>query len=192
MQVWNVLHAARWKYRTQKKSPKKSPSEHHCTTLSGYIFATKARINNRKKNSLSSNMSSRCPHNVLNFSSLAAEIGLRVWGTPANSNGFRVLAALLHGSQLVGVSQTLRRWTEGTTYVQQGGHRIGHFADILVFLHLRGAIFAVNSCLVMETLRASSIITLTVNIICACGHSDVIDSGTLWVCVCMLTCHLHY
>jgi len=29
---------------------KKSPSTHHCTTLSGYIFATKARIDNRKKN----------------------------------------------------------------------------------------------------------------------------------------------
>jgi len=28
---------------------KKSPSGHHCTTLSGYIFATKACINNRKK-----------------------------------------------------------------------------------------------------------------------------------------------
>jgi len=34
MQVWNVLHAASWKYRTQK-----SPSRHHRTTLSGYIFA---------------------------------------------------------------------------------------------------------------------------------------------------------
>jgi len=40
---------------------------------------------------------------------LAAEIGLPVWGTPANFNDFRVLAALLHGSQVVGVSQTLRR-----------------------------------------------------------------------------------
>ena len=29
---------------------------------------------------------------------LAAEIGLPVWGTPANFNGFRDLAALLHGS----------------------------------------------------------------------------------------------
>jgi len=28
---------------------KKSPSAHHCTTLSGYIFATKARIDNWKK-----------------------------------------------------------------------------------------------------------------------------------------------
>jgi len=27
----------------------KSPSEHHRTNLSGYIFATKACINNRKK-----------------------------------------------------------------------------------------------------------------------------------------------
>jgi len=28
---------------------KKSPSGHHCTTLSGYIFATKACIDNQKK-----------------------------------------------------------------------------------------------------------------------------------------------
>ena len=48
MQVWNVLHAARWKYTTQKWC-KKSPSAHHHTTLSGYIFATKARMDNRKK-----------------------------------------------------------------------------------------------------------------------------------------------
>jgi len=32
--------------------PKKSPSGHHHTSLSGYIFATKARIDNRKKNLL--------------------------------------------------------------------------------------------------------------------------------------------
>jgi len=40
MQVWNLVHAARWKYRTQKWR-KKSPSRHHCTTLSGYIFAVR-------------------------------------------------------------------------------------------------------------------------------------------------------
>ena len=38
-----------------------------------------------------------------------AEIGPVVWGTPANFNVFRVLAALLHGTVVVGVSQTLRR-----------------------------------------------------------------------------------
>ena len=40
---------------------------------------------------------------------LAAEIVSLVWGTPANFNGFGVLAALLHGILVVGVSQTLRR-----------------------------------------------------------------------------------
>ena len=46
---------------------------------------------------------------MVNFGPLAAEIGPVVWGTPANFNGFRVLVALLHGTLVVGVSQTLRR-----------------------------------------------------------------------------------
>jgi len=46
---------------------------------------------------------------MVNFGPLAAEIGPVVWGTPANFNGFRVLAALLHGTQVLGVSQTLQR-----------------------------------------------------------------------------------
>ena len=50
-----------------------------------------------------------CPHNMVNFGPLAAEIVSLVWGTPANVHGFRVLAALLHGTLVVGVSQTLRR-----------------------------------------------------------------------------------
>jgi len=73
-----------------------------------YIFATKARIDNRK-NMLNSNISPTCPHDMVNFGPLAAEIVSLVWGTPANFNRFRVLAALLHGGQVVGVSQTLRR-----------------------------------------------------------------------------------
>ena len=75
---------------------------HHPTNLSGYIFATKARIDNRK-NLLSSNMSSTCPHNMANFGPLAAEIVSLVRGTPANFNGFRVCfvtaATSLNGSQ---------------------------------------------------------------------------------------------
>jgi len=57
--------------------------------LSAYIFATKARIDNRKKNFLSSNISSTRPHNTVNFGPLAADIGPVVWGgIPANFNGF--------------------------------------------------------------------------------------------------------
>jgi len=61
----------------------------HRTTLSGYIFATKTLIDNRKKNLVKqqylTHMSSQyggCPTTVS-------------WGIPANFNGFRVLASLL-------------------------------------------------------------------------------------------------
>jgi len=60
------------------------------------------------KKLLSSNISSRCPHNMVNFGPLAAEIGPVVWGTPPNFNGFCVLAPLLHGTPW-GISQTLPR-----------------------------------------------------------------------------------
>jgi len=38
---------------------------------------------------------------MVNFGPLAAEIGSVVWGNPSNFNGFRVLAALLHGNDVV-------------------------------------------------------------------------------------------
>jgi len=79
MHVWNLLHAARWKHRTQNRR-QKSPSAHHRTTLSGCI-------DNRKKNLLSSNMST-CPHNTVNIGPLAAEIDPVVWGTLQISKGF--------------------------------------------------------------------------------------------------------
>jgi len=59
---------------------------------------------------------------MVNFGLLTAEIHCRVWGTPANFNGFYVLVALLHGTLVVGVSQTLRRWTDGATCIRQGDH----------------------------------------------------------------------
>jgi len=94
-----------------KKSPKNphlAPS-HIFVELSGCIFATKACIDNRKKNLLNSNTSSTCRDNMVNFDPLVAEIGLPVWGTPANFNGFRVLAASLHFTPVLGISQTLLR-----------------------------------------------------------------------------------
>jgi len=60
------------------------------------------------KNLLNSNISPKCPYNMVNFGPLAAEIVSLVWGTPADFKGFRILAALLHGTPAVGVSQTLR------------------------------------------------------------------------------------
>ena len=45
---------------------------------------------------------------MVNFGLLAAEIVSGVWGTPVTFNGFRAFSALLHGTPVVGVSQTLR------------------------------------------------------------------------------------
>jgi len=52
-----------------------------------------------EKNLLSSSMSSTCPHNMVNFGLLAAEIDPVVWGLLQISTGFASwhLAALLHG-----------------------------------------------------------------------------------------------
>ena len=68
---------------------------------------------------------------MVNFGPLAAEIFSLVWGTPGNFNGFRVLAALLHGTLVVGVSQTAA-FNRGATYIRQGGHHVGHWPTFLV------------------------------------------------------------
>jgi len=108
MQVLNVLHAARWKCRTPKNRQELAiwaPS-HNFVGLP-YIFATKARIDNPKKL-----VKQHClPHMSSQYGELgplAAEICWRVWGTPAIFNRLRILAALLHGTLVVGISQTLR------------------------------------------------------------------------------------
>ena len=114
----------------EKTGRKKVAKNRHLGTIAQLCRAISLQLRHIStigKNLLSSNMSSTCLHNMVNFGPLAAEISLAVWGTPANFNGFRVLAALLHGSQVVNVSQTLRRWTEGATYVRQGDHHVGHW-----------------------------------------------------------------
>jgi len=69
-------------------------------TPSHKFVGTEACTDNRKKNLLNSNIfpSPTLPHNMVNFGPLTAEICSGVWITPANFNGFRVLAALLHGT----------------------------------------------------------------------------------------------
>jgi len=121
MHVWNVLHTARWKYRTEK-----SPSPYHHKFVGLYLRKWGTHRQS-EKNLLNSNTSSTCPNNIVNFGPLMAENGSGVWGTPANFNGFRVLGALLHGTLVVGVSQTLRHWTEGATYIRQDGHHVGYW-----------------------------------------------------------------
>ena len=60
-----------------------------------------------EKNLLNSNTSSTCSDNMVKIGPLTAEICWRVWGTPANFNGFRVLAALLQRRRSPNANQTL-------------------------------------------------------------------------------------
>ena len=118
---------------TGNAGPKNSTKYHHLDTIAQLCRAISSQLG---KNLLSSNISSTCPHSMVNFGLLAAEIDPVVWGTPANFNGFHVFAALLHGTPVLGVSQTLRRWTEGATYIRQGGHHAGHWPTFLVMVAL--------------------------------------------------------
>jgi len=93
-----------------------------------------------KKNLLSSNISSTCPHNMVNFGPLAAEISPVVWGNPANFSGFRVLSALLQWLRATEANQTARclavSWA-GTLHI--------HFWGFLPRCGiLRGAKFSVH------------------------------------------------
>jgi len=56
---------------------------------------------------LNSIISSTYPHNMVNVGPLTVETGWRVWGTPANFNGVRVLTSLLQRRRSTEVHQTL-------------------------------------------------------------------------------------
>jgi len=110
---------------TDNKGCKNLPSEHHCATLLGCIFTTKACINNWKKNLLNCNISSTCPLNMVmslnggqpNFArclaiSWASTLFIHFWGScplmkfcqVENSLCVQVLrcpivVVLLHGTQ---------------------------------------------------------------------------------------------
>jgi len=85
MHVWNVLHATRWKYRMQKL---------------------------RKNSTIGEELDKQ--HYLLHMSLQYAELwpinGWDLWaslGTPANFDGFRVLASLLHRRRSTDINQTL-------------------------------------------------------------------------------------
>ena len=109
---------------------KKSPKICHLSTITQLCRAISSQLRHVStigKNLLNSNISPTCPYNMVNFGPLAAEICWRVWGTPANFNGIRILAALLQGTLVVGISQTFLCWTEGATYIWLGSHHVGHW-----------------------------------------------------------------
>jgi len=101
---------------------------HRRTTLSGYIFATKALIDNRKK---------FVRQQYLPTCSRTSAPGWDRFGCLGHPSKFQRVSRLgfvtaRHSSS--GVSQTLRRWPEGATYIRQGGHHVGNWPTFLVIV----------------------------------------------------------
>ena len=57
-------------------------------------------------------------------------------GHPSKFQRVSRLGSVTARHLVVGVNQTLRRWTEGATYIRQGGHHVGHWPTFLVTLYL--------------------------------------------------------
>jgi len=95
----------------EMQNAKKSLKYRHLGTITQLCRAISSHLRHMstigKKNLLSSNISFTRPHNMVNSSLLAAESVSFVWGTPANFNGFRVLASLLQQRRSTEANQTL-------------------------------------------------------------------------------------
>ena len=127
MQVWNVLHAARCKCRTQKVAKNR-----HLGTIAQLCRAISSQLRHLStigkkpvKQQYVLQMSSHSQYGELRptrgwdrFSSL---------GHPCKFERVSRLGSVTARHLVVGVNQTLRRWTEGATYVRQGDHHVGHW-----------------------------------------------------------------
>jgi len=84
---------------------KKSPKIRHLGTIAQLCRAISSQL--RHVSTIGKQLVKQqylsCPYNMVNFGPPAAEISSLVWGTAANFNGFRLLAALLCGTLIVGI-----------------------------------------------------------------------------------------
>ena len=110
---------------------------------------------------LHNNIFSTCPHNMVNFGPLKAEIGLRVWGT---TNKFqRVLASLLHRRRSTEVNQTL--------------HHLWPSPGLVHYIHFVGScpltkFCEVQNALCVQVLRSPILVALSLlhdtRTVCVC------------------------
>jgi len=109
---WALAHISRCKCAARGWVKIQDAKNRHFDIIAQLCLAVPSRLRHVStigKNLLNIDTFPTRSHNMVNFGLLTAEICWRVWSTPANFNGFHVLAALLHGIPVFGVSQTLRR-----------------------------------------------------------------------------------
>jgi len=93
-QHWNLLHAARWKCRTQK-----SPKIRHLRTMAQICRAVSSQL--RHVWTIGKNVKQQylptCPYNMVNFCPLTAEIISLVWGVEQRAPPIFGMAAIALG-----------------------------------------------------------------------------------------------
>jgi len=128
MQVWNVLHTARWKCRTQKKS--QLQKNHHLGTITQLCRAISLQLRHvsiiRKKNLLNSNVSPTSPHNMVNFGPLMAEICWWVWSTSSKFQRVLRLGSVTARHSSSGRQSKFVALSTDATYIRKGSHHVGH------------------------------------------------------------------
>jgi len=73
----------------------------------------------------------RCPLVVHYWADLQSGHGLRCYGNITRTRNVSEYMLRV----VLGVSQTLRRWIEGATYVGHGDHHVGHLAHVSSYTH---------------------------------------------------------
>jgi len=117
---------------------KKVAKNRHLGTIAQLCQAISSQlrhISTTGKNLLSSSMSFRCPPQYGEHGELRPTSGwdpLASLGHPTKFQLVSRLGSVTAWHVVVGVSQTLRRWIEGATYVRQGDHHVGHWPTFLV------------------------------------------------------------
>ena len=132
MQVWNLLQAARWKHRTQK-----SRQNRHLGTIAQLCPAISSQL--RHVSTIGKKLDKQ--QYVLHTSPQYGELRhISGWdrlvaslGYPCKFQVVSRLGSVTARHLVVCVSQTLRRWTEGTTNIRQGDHYVGHWPTFLVY-----------------------------------------------------------
>ena len=117
---------------------KKVNKNRHLGTIAQLCWAISSQLRHVSiigKELVKQQTSSTCPHNMVNLRPTNCWHRLTSLGHPCKFQLVLRLGSVTARHLVVGVSQTLRHWTEGATYIRQGDHHVGHWPIFLVFIY---------------------------------------------------------
>jgi len=161
MHVWNVLHAARWKCRTQK-----SAKIHYLGTIAQLCRAISLQLSHLSTIGKKTFKHQCLPHTHWRLTSVGEfEAPRRI------STVFCVLAALLHGTRVEGVSRfaALNRWRHLHSAGRPSRWTLVHIL-VLVVLVLFSFLFFVFFLFFLFMLLLLLLLSLLFNCIQCCGR----------------------